>query len=147
MLPRQHFNCIELHNSKILAKSCCAWKQTLCVRGRLPWGQEGQLPHLPSSIRLGGARIALHAELISFRLSCKGAFPAFQTVWFEKIFLGESPQTPNVPWYSPQTPNVPCYSYETSILDIDEFEDQNLLLWRNIHIHRCAFRGSLVSLT
>ena len=37
--------------------------------------------------------------LNSFHLSylLKGHFPAFQTVWFKKIFWGESPQTPKFP--------------------------------------------------
>ena len=53
----------------------------LCLH---PWGQEGQ--ELPSILN-------------SFNLCyfLKGHFPALQTVWFKKIFLGVSPQTPKWP--------------------------------------------------
>ena len=40
------------------------------------------------------------------------------------------------------------YDNGTNILNIalrEEFEDRSLPLWRNIHIHKCALRGSLLS--
>ena len=81
----------------------------------------------------GGARITFHAELFPALLSCKVAFFGLIYRLVGKNFLGASPQTLNFPWYN----------YETNILNIVEYEGQNLPLWRNIPIHKCAIRGSL----
>ena len=57
--------------------------------GRLRWGQEGQLPTLPSSMR-GQKGQELPFILSSFHLfyPVKGHFLALWTVWFEKIQRG-----------------------------------------------------------
>ena len=70
-------------------------------------GQEGQLPPLPASMgRQKGQELPV--ILNSFHLSyfVKWHFPALHMVWFKKIFLGASPQTPN----------YTRYNYETNIL-------------------------------
>ena len=68
------------------------------TQGHLRWGVGGAAA--PSALIQGGQEgQELPFVLNSFHLSylLKGHFPAFQTVWFKKIFLGASPQTPKLP--------------------------------------------------
>ena len=55
------------------------------------WGQEGQL--LPLSFSIKGRVQELRFMLTYFHRSylVKGHFPALQTVWLKKIFLGAIP--------------------------------------------------------
>ena len=77
----------------------------------------------------------LNSFLLSYRLYVH--FPAFWTVWLKRIFPGgKSPD--------PKLCNVVLgEQYIKHCFSGKEFEDQNLLLWRNRHIYRYAIRGSL----
>ena len=86
------------------------------------------MPEEPGTPTLGGggARITLHAELFPSLLPYKGKLSGIVGSLIEE-----------------NIPNSPCYSFETNKSSIVEFENQNLPLLRNIHIDRCALRGSL----
>ena len=64
-------------------------KITCSSQRRLRWGRMGPLPSFKGK---GGARIALHTELLSTLLSCQGPFPGII-----------HPQTPSLTWFNYET--------------------------------------------
>ena len=97
----------------------------------------GQLPPLPSSVGAGGARIALHAELLPFLLPSEGAFSDVVDGWIQENFSKGKPPDPQI------TVVFLGDKYSKHCPSGKELEDQNLLLSRNMHIHRYALRGRL----
>ena len=88
----------------------------------------------------GGARIALHTEFFPSLLSSEGAFPGIADDLVPEYFSGGKPPNPQ----SAMASLGDQYTRHSS--SGKEFRNQNLPLWRNIHIHRCALRGSLAAL-
>ena len=56
--------------------------------------QEGQLTPLPSSMGVGGSRIALYNELVPLLLSCKGAFSGVVDSLVQEYLSGGKPPSP-----------------------------------------------------
>ena len=88
----------------------------------------------------GGARIALHTDLFPSLLLSEGAFSGIVDSSVQDHFSGGKPPD-----------NQICIvflgnKYTKHCSSGKEIEDQNLPLWRNMHIHRCALRGSLAPL-
>ena len=109
-------------------------------QGRLNWGAGGAAAPFAFTYGVGGARIALYAELFPSLLPLEGAFSDVVDSFVQNKFSGSKPPDPQIPMillgdkYSKQ-----CSSGK-------ELEAKNLPLLRSIHIYRCAFRGSLATL-
>ena len=68
-------------------------------QGRLRWGQEGQLPPLPSFMGTGGAggaRIALYTELFPSLISAEEAFFGIVDSLVQENFSGGKPPDPKI---------------------------------------------------
>ena len=88
----------------------------------------------------GRARVALHTELFPCLLPLQGAFSnIFNSLVQENFFCGQAPRFPNYHGIARRQVLKALFFWK-------ELEDQNLLLLRNIHIHRCALKGHLALL-
>ena len=80
----------------------------------------------------GGARIALHTELLSSLRSCEGTFSSvIDSLVGENFCVGKPPDLQIIMVLLGAQNSKHCSSG-------NEFEDHNLFLWSKIHIHRCA---------
>ena len=84
----------------------------------------------------GRARIALHTELILSLLSSEGAFSGIVDSLVQENFFSGKPPDPQI-----------CIAFlgsqYTKSCSGTEIEDQNLPLWRNIHIHDVPLEDAL----
>ena len=71
------------------------WQGTNAYGGE----QEEQLPHLPSSMGVGGARIALHSELFHLSYLLKGNFWRCRQLVQENFSGRTSPKRPMIVLY------------------------------------------------
>ena len=99
----------------------------------LPWAGTNTLGGI-------GARIALHAELLPSLLPSEGAFSDVVDGLIQENFSGGKPPDP------PITVVLLGDKYSKHCPSGKELEDQNLPLWKNMHIHRCALRGCFAPL-
>ena len=93
-------------------------------------------PTLGNSVQR--ARIALRTKFFLSLLSSEGAFSGIVDSLVQENLSGDKPP-------DPQTTIVLLGDqYTKHCSSGKEFEDQNLPVWRSIHIHRYALRGRLV---
>ena len=109
------------------------------IRDAYAGGEGGTVAPLPSSLEAGGARNALHTELFSSLLSSEWAFSSVIDSLAQENYFENKPPDPQI-----------CMvllgdRYAKHWSSGKGFENQNLPLWKNIHIQRCVLRGSLGS--